>query len=64
MNWNTNLYDQKHDFVSKYGEDVIALLNPLEGEDILDVGCGTGDLAALIAKQGATIIGIVVQKKW
>ena len=63
MNWNTNLYDQKHDFVSKYGEDVIALLNPVEGEDILDVGCGTGDLAALIAKQGATIIGIDSSKE-
>ncbi len=45
MKWNSNLYDQKHDFVSKYGEEVIQLLAPKVGEDILDVGCGTGDLA-------------------
>ncbi|CAN5704816.1 class I SAM-dependent methyltransferase [soil metagenome] len=58
MNWNANLYDQKHDFVSKYGEDVINLLAPKKGEDILDVGCGTGDLAELVRASGANITGI------
>jgi trans-aconitate methyltransferase len=58
MQWNTNLYDQKHDFVSKYGEDVIKLLAPKEGENILDVGCGTGDLADMISKTGAHVLGI------
>lgn len=58
MKWNTKLYDQKHDFVSKYGQDVIKLLDPKEGENILDVGCGTGDLAELISKKGANVLGI------
>ncbi len=58
MNWNTNLYDQKHDFVSKYGEEVVKLLDPKTGEDILDLGCGTGDLAEMISASGANIRGI------
>lgn len=58
MKWNANLYDNKHDFVSKYGEDVIELLAPQKGECILDLGCGTGDLADIIRSKGATVIGL------
>ncbi len=58
MKWNSVLYDQKHDFVSKYGADVIELLDPQNGENILDLGCGTGDLAELIRARGANITGL------
>lgn len=58
MKWNTSLYDQKHAFVSQYGEAVVDLLAPKEGELILDLGCGTGDLAALIKSKGANVIGL------
>ncbi|GGB15138.1 class I SAM-dependent methyltransferase [Puia dinghuensis] len=56
--WNASLYDDKHNFVFKYGEDVVQLLAPQIGERILDVGCGTGYLTNLIAKAGARVIGI------
>ena len=56
--WNANLYDTKHSFVSKYGEDLVNVLNPLPGEDILDVGCGTGYLANVISGRGAQVTGI------
>jgi trans-aconitate methyltransferase len=56
--WNTNLYEDKHAFVWKYGEDLINLLSPQPGEDILDVGCGTGQLTAKIADAGVNILGI------
>lgn len=56
--WNANLYDSKHAFVFKYGEDLVKLLNPQEGERILDLGCGTGYLTNLIATSGAEVIGI------
>lgn len=56
--WNANLYDARHSFVSKYGEDLVNILNPLPGEDILDVGCGTGYLANVISQRGAEVTGI------
>ncbi|MNF01212.1 Ubiquinone biosynthesis O-methyltransferase [compost metagenome] len=33
-------------------------LNPKRGESILDLGCGTGDLAYEIAKSGASVTGM------
>lgn len=56
--WNSNLYDTKHNFVTNYGQDILGLLNPISGEIILDLGCGTGGLTADIAKSGAKVIGI------
>ncbi|HLR37649.1 MAG TPA: methyltransferase domain-containing protein [Chitinophagaceae bacterium] len=58
MKWNNTLYDQKHGFISKYGEGLIEVLNPKEGEVVLDLGCGTGDLAGQIAESGCSVVGI------
>src|SRR5260221_14347127 len=57
-NWNAQLYDDKHNFVFKFGEDVVQLLAPQQGERILDLGCGTGSLTNLIAQAGARVTGI------
>lgn len=56
--WNPSLYDQKMQFVSKYGESLIDILSPREGERILDLGCGTGELTAKIAEHNALVTGI------
>ncbi|WP_054024566.1 class I SAM-dependent methyltransferase [Bacillus sp. FJAT-28004] len=56
--WKTDLYDNKLGFVSEYGKQVIALLNPVSGEKIFDLGCGTGDLAYEISKTGAIVTGM------
>ena len=56
--WNANLYDAKHDFVWKYGSDVVSLLAPQPGERILDLGCGTGHLSAQIVESGARVVGV------
>jgi trans-aconitate 2-methyltransferase len=56
--WNTSLYDGKHSFVWKYGEEVIELLAPMAGERILDLGCGTGHLTSRIAASGASVVGV------
>lgn len=58
VKWNADLYNQQHGFVYKYGEDVIEWLNPREGEKILDVGCGTGELTQKIVEAGAFVTGI------
>lgn len=54
--WNANLYDSKHAFVFKLGEDLVKLLNPKEGERILDLGCGTGCLTNLIETSVQTLL--------
>lgn len=56
--WNAKLYDSNHSFVSKYGQDLIELLNPQPQEHILDLGCGTGDLAHTLQELGATVQGV------
>lgn len=56
--WNANLYDQYHSFVSKYGNDLVELLAAKNGERILDLGCGTGDIAKILYDKGIDIIGI------
>jgi trans-aconitate methyltransferase len=56
--WDAKLYDDKHSFVFKYGEDLVHLLNPKPGERILDLGCGTGYLTNIIAESGAQVTGI------
>lgn len=57
FNWNPILYDSKHDFVYKYGEEIVKLLNPQSNETVLDLGCGTGDLTNMISESCKTVIG-------
>ncbi len=57
MNWNAELYDEKHAFVYQFGENVLELLDVIPGERIHDIGCGTGDLTAQIKAKGADVIG-------
>ncbi len=58
FNWNPNLYDDKHDFVYKFGKEIINLLSPSKDEIILDLGCGTGDLTKTISDLCKKVIGI------
>lgn len=58
FSWDAGLYDSKHRFVSKYGSELVNMLNPAKGEKILDVGCGTGDLAYEIFMREAEVTGI------
>lgn len=57
-NWDAPFYDGKHSFVSKFGEDLVAMLAPQNGERILDLGCGTGDLAYQLDKLGVNVTGV------
>lgn len=56
--WNAKHYDQQAAFVSRFGQNVIELLQPKPKENILDIGCGTGDLMQDIARAGTYVTGI------
>jgi trans-aconitate 2-methyltransferase len=56
--WDAALYQDQHSFVWRYGANLVESLNPQPGERILDLGCGTGQLTAEIARSGATVIGL------
>ncbi len=56
--WDSESYDDDHDFVYEYGGDVLELLDPQPNERILDLGCGTGHLTAEIAKRAESVVGV------
>jgi cyclopropane fatty-acyl-phospholipid synthase-like methyltransferase len=57
--WNSALDEENHGFGGEYGEELLKLLAPKEGEQILDLGCSTGQLTEKIyQKSGACVQGI------
>jgi trans-aconitate 2-methyltransferase len=56
--WDAGLYDSKHAFVWEKGRELIEWLSPREGERILDLGCGTGQLSSEIAAAGCSVVGV------
>lgn len=56
--WDVDQYDDSFGFVSRYGRDLVGLLAPVAGERVLDLGCGTGELAAELAELGVEVRGI------
>jgi trans-aconitate 2-methyltransferase len=56
--WDAARYQDHHSFVWRYGANLLELLSPQPGERILDLGCGTGQLTAEIARSGARVIGM------
>jgi len=55
---NSALDEGNHAFGEQYGEALLKLLAPKAGEKILDLGCGWGQLTAIIAQSGACVQGI------
>jgi len=58
IKWNAQEYTKDFQFVHRYGEDVLNLLEIEKGMKILDLGCGNGALTKKIADMGADVIGM------
>jgi SAM-dependent methyltransferase len=56
--WDVERYEAGHSYVWNFGRGLIEWLNPQAGEQILDAGCGAGQLTAEIAATGATVFGV------
>jgi trans-aconitate methyltransferase len=56
--WNPALYQTRAAFVPALGAELIDLLAPAPGEEVLDLGCGTGELTAALAARGARVVGV------
>ncbi|HSZ84351.1 MAG TPA: methyltransferase domain-containing protein [Polyangia bacterium] len=56
--WDPRLYNERAAFVTTAGHDLVELLAPRAGERVLDLGCGTGELTAMIAARGASVTGL------
>lgn len=58
MEWNADLYQNKHDFVAEYGRGLLSYVPDQPGQHILDLGCGTGTLTQALAHKGNRVLGI------
>ncbi|MEI8282835.1 MAG: methyltransferase domain-containing protein [Armatimonadota bacterium] len=57
-NWNADQYVKNAAFVSNYGSAVAELLGDIDGQKVLDLGCGDGRLTLELVEKGATVVGI------
>jgi trans-aconitate methyltransferase len=56
--WDAGEYDSSFGFVTRHGDALVEVLHPRPGERVLDLGCGTGHHAAVIASRGAAVVGM------
>lgn len=56
--WNPDQYAHNARFVAELGLPVVALLAPVAGEHILDLGCGDGALTQVLADLGCQVVGV------
>lgn len=58
ISWDADKYSENFQFVHKYGEDVMELLQSPKGSRVIDLGCGNGNLTAKLYERGYNVTGI------
>ena len=58
QSWSADLYASHASFVPHQGVAWVDALGPLDGLDVLDLGCGDGVLSRRLVERGATVVGV------
>ncbi len=58
QDWDAARYARNARFVSDLGGPVVALLGPVNGLRVLDLGCGDGALTERLARSGADVVAV------
>lgn len=56
--WDAGEYNKHASFVASFGSNLIDNLNPSVHKNVLDLGCGDGELAEKIKSMGINVVGI------
>ena len=58
IDWDQGEYERTAETIAPAAQTAVAALAPQAGERILDLGCGTGNAALLVARAGAAVVGV------
>jgi SAM-dependent methyltransferase len=58
VDWGLGNYERIAQQLLPVSEIVVDRADPVPGETLVDIGCGTGNAALLAAERGATVIGV------
>jgi SAM-dependent methyltransferase len=58
VDWGLGNYERIAEQLLPASEAVVEVADPVPGETLADVGCGSGNAALLAAERGATVIGV------
>ncbi len=58
IKWDADNYTTNFDFVHRYGQDVLALIDAPAGGYVVDLGCGNGALTKVLCDKGYRVTGL------
>jgi SAM-dependent methyltransferase len=58
VDWGLGTYERIAEQLLPAAEATVQTADPIQGETLVDVGCGSGNAALLGAERGATVIGV------